>query len=547
MRRVLLGLATAILITLYCVVDQPTVGATIVVGLFGTAIALGVLGIRGGPGNRIVLLMVLGRQATAVHARAAEIASLVEATEDAVIGTTPAGIITSWNRGAELTYGWTAAETIGQPLEMIVPPATRSAVATSMQQLARGTTAIHHRASGFHRDGHEIDVDLTVCPVFVGGRLAAVSTVARDISAAVADEAEREQLRGELAAQNVQLRELDVMKDEFVALVSHELRTPLTAIQGYTELVLDGTAGEVNEEQRTMLGAVSRNSARLFRLINDLLFVAQVNAGKLNVAIEDVDLGAVAAEAITDARPRAAAAEVTLAFECEPELMVRADRVRLAQVFDNLISNAIKFTPAGGRVGLTISMVDENVMIVVADSGMGMTEEDQQRLFTRFFRTKGAAKIQGTGLGLSITKAIIDAHQGSISVESELGQGTRFTVTVPASDPGASTNPTQHRRRKTDIAAATGAQDETVQAVHRTMNEQHHMTPTREATSSMACECECDRVECGSSFQITDSDYQAARAHPHRFVVAPGHGSNGLSIVAQTANYLIIEDVACID
>ena len=252
-------------------------------------------------------------------------------------------------------------------------------------------------------------------------------------------------------AQNEQLRELDVMKDEFVALVSYELRTPLTAIQGYTELVLDGTAGALNDEQRAMLAAVDRNSTRLFRLINDLLFVAQVNAGKLNVAIEDVDLAAVAAEAVSDARPRAAAAEVALEFECDLTPTVRADRVRLGQVFDNLISNAIKFTPAGGRVGLTVSMVGEDAMIVVADSGMGMTPEDQQRLFTRFFRTKAVAKIQGTGLGLSITKAIIDAHRGSISVDSEVGHGTRFTFTVPTSDPA----PVEHRRRSTDVPIAS--------------------------------------------------------------------------------------------
>jgi signal transduction histidine kinase len=236
---------------------------------------------------------------------------------------------------------------------------------------------------------------------------------------------------GRLVRSREQLRELDVMKDEFVALVSHELRTPLTAIQGYTELVLDGTAGELNDEQRTMLGAVDRNSVRLFRLINDLLFVAQVNAGKLHVAIEDVDLVAVAAEAVSDAQPRAVAAGVLLEFECDLTPTVRADRVRLAQVFDNLISNAIKFTPPGGRVRLTVSKVGGDAMIVIADSGMGMTPADQQRLFTRFFRTKAAARIQGTGLGLSITKAILDAHHGSISVESEVGQGTRFTFTVP--------------------------------------------------------------------------------------------------------------------
>jgi PAS domain S-box-containing protein len=435
LRFAVLSVSVAVAVA-YGVAAPPSVGAALVVVLLVAATGFAV---SGAPSHR--------------GARIAEIASLVEASEDAVIGTTPQGIITSWNRGAEHTYGWSAAETIGRSLEMIVPPATRGAVATSMEQLAHGTPAIRHRASGFHRDGYEIDVDLTVCPVFVAGRLTAVSTVARDISEAVRDEAEREQLRCELAEQNDRLRELDIMKDEFVALISHELRTPLTAIQGFTELVLDGTTGELNPEQQEALQAVSRNGTRLFRLISDLLFVAQVNAGKLNVAIEDVDLAAVAEEAVADARPRAAAAKVSLVFESEETPTVRADRVRLAQVFDNLISNAIKFTPEGGRIGLTISMAGEEAMIVVADSGMGITAEDQQRLFTRFFRTKAAAKVQGTGLGLAITKAIIDAHHGSINVESELGQGTRFIVTVPTSDEAV----TEPRRRPSDRPAAATA------------------------------------------------------------------------------------------
>jgi PAS domain S-box-containing protein len=384
-------------------------------------------------GSALLTLVVIagsamfGQQAAESHARVAEIASLVDSTEDAVIGTTPEGIITSWNRGAELTYGWQAFETVGQPLEMIVPPATRGAVASSMREIALGTAAIHHQASGFHRDGYEIDVALTVCPVFVGERLAAVSTVARNISSSVKAERERELLLAELGHQNEQLRELDLMKDEFVALVSHELRTPLTSIQGYTELVLDGTAGELNDEQRTMLETVGRNSTRLFRLINDLLFAAQVNAGKLTVALADVDLAAIVADAIANARPRAEAAEVTLDLRCDPTPTVRADAARLAQAFDNLISNAIKFTPAGGHVGLSVSMVGEAVTIVVADSGMGISPDDQQQLFTRFFRTKAAATIPGTGLGLSITKAILDAHNASISLASEPGQGTCLT------------------------------------------------------------------------------------------------------------------------
>jgi PAS domain S-box-containing protein len=268
-------------------------------------------------------------------------------------------------------------------------------------------------------------------PLYIQGYMADVTE--RKATEASLDAEHRRVLELE-REQNERLRELDVMKDEFVALVSHELRTPLTAIQGYTELVLDGTAGELNNEQRAMLAAVDRSSARLFRLINDLLFVAQVNAGKLSVAIDDVDLAAVAREAIEDARPRAAAADVALEFEIALIPIVKADRVRLGQVFDNLISNAIKFTPPGGRVGLTISMVGEEAIVVITDSGMGMSSEDQQRLFTRFFRTKDAAKIQGTGLGLSITKAIVDAHHGSISVESEVGAGSSFTFTVPTTD-----------------------------------------------------------------------------------------------------------------
>jgi signal transduction histidine kinase len=161
-------------------------------------------------------------------------------------------------------------------------------------------------------------------------------------------------------------------------------------------------------------------------------------------------LAAVAREAIEDARPRAAAAGISLDLESGVTPTVKADRVRLGQVFDNLISNAIKFTPSGGRVGLTISMVADEAIIVVTDSGMGMSPEDQQRLFTRFFRTKAAGKIQGTGLGLSITKAIVDAHHGSISVESEVGTGTSFTFSVPTSD----RLPARHSRRSTDVPLA---------------------------------------------------------------------------------------------
>jgi signal transduction histidine kinase len=196
--------------------------------------------------------------------------------------------------------------------------------------------------------------------------------------------------------------------------------------------VLEGAAGDLTEEQRSMLAVVDRNNARLFRLINDLLFVAQINDGHLEVELSDVDLAAVAGESIADAGPRAAAAGISLVLECLHTPIVKADSVRLGQVLDNLISNAVKFTSTGGRVDVTIAAAADRAVIVVADSGMGMSKDDQDQLFTRFFRAKTAATIQGTGLGLSITKAIVDAHNGTIAVESKTGEGTRFTVTMPA-------------------------------------------------------------------------------------------------------------------
>jgi PAS domain S-box-containing protein len=371
------------------------------------------------------------RQATTLHARAGEIASLVDATADAVIGTTPIGVITSWNPGAEQIYGWKASEIVGRPLALVVPPSTRDEVARSMRRLLQGTTAIHHQALGLHRDGREIDVDLTVCPVYAAGQLVAVSTVARDISAHVRAEAEREQLLSELAEQNEQLREFDRLKDEFVASVSHELRTPLTSIRGYLELMRDDQV--LDEEHEGMLGIVDRNAERLLGLVNDLLFAAQVAAGSpVKLAFEQFDLADVVTDAVAAAAPRAEHGAVALEVEAEPALL-QGDATRIAQVADNLISNAIKFTPPGGTVRVALSSNADDVVLTVSDSGMGIAADEQTDLFSRFHRTTAAKKgaIPGTGLGLSIVKSIVAAHGGTVTFESTVGAGTTFVVALP--------------------------------------------------------------------------------------------------------------------
>jgi PAS domain S-box-containing protein len=266
---------------------------------------------------------------------------------------------------------------------------------------------------------------------------------AQDITERKEIEAEREHLLAQERAQNARLRELDRLKDTFVASVSHELRTPLTSISGFLQLVQDGLAGETSEEQRRCLAIAGRNADRLHRLIGDLLFVAQMDAGQLVLEPTQVDLRALAAECLESVRPRAMQAGVEVVLEGDAVAGLQGDPSRLTQLLDNLVSNAIKFSSEGGQVAVRTISENGNVVLEVADHGIGIPAEQQQHLFQRFFRGSNAAEraIQGTGIGLSIVKAIVDAHGGSIAVESREGQGTTFRVAFPLRLPPVAPRP----------------------------------------------------------------------------------------------------------
>ena len=236
--------------------------------------------------------------------------------------------------------------------------------------------------------------------------------------------------------------ELVRLRDEFVAAVSHELRTPLTSIIGYLELVRDAKPGEPLPDQETLLAIVERNAGRLLKLVNDLLFVAEVEGGMLSLDLRDVDVGALATECVTAAMPAASAKAIELTYrDGSVEAHIQGDPVRLAQMMDNLVSNAIKFTPRGGRVQVAAAAGESDVVFEVSDSGAGISAIDQAQLYERFFRAHSAAAdaAPGTGLGLTITKAIVDAHRGSIDVESDVGAGTTFRVRLPRRQPSSST------------------------------------------------------------------------------------------------------------
>jgi signal transduction histidine kinase len=255
----------------------------------------------------------------------------------------------------------------------------------------------------------------------------------RSLAGAHEARSEAEAARRAMVQQNKRLRELDRLKDEFLSLVSHELRTPLTSIRGYLDLVLEEEAGELSPEQRRFLEAVERNSGRLLRLVGDLLFVAQADAGRLSLEQIKVDVAALAAECVEAAQPAANEKTIALSLSASPVPALVGDRGRLAQVLDNLVSNALKFTPEGGTVSVETSSDGEHVAVEVSDTGIGIALEDQPRLFERFFRSTAAAEqaIPGTGLGLAIVKAIVEAHEGRITVSSTEGYGTTFRVELP--------------------------------------------------------------------------------------------------------------------
>jgi signal transduction histidine kinase len=227
-------------------------------------------------------------------------------------------------------------------------------------------------------------------------------------------------------------RRLERLRDAFVTAVSHELRTPLTSVSGFLELLGD-EEDTLALTGRTYLTAARRGTARLQRIVDDLLLVAQIEAGLLELHTEPVDLAELAAEAIEDARAAATEKRVAINLETEGPLFLEADAARLRQVLDNLLSNAIKYTPTGGAVVLSTSDRDGRRRIEVSDNGIGVPHDELGQLFSRFYRASTATRraIPGTGVGLVIVRAIVEGHGGTISLESREGEGTRVTVTLP--------------------------------------------------------------------------------------------------------------------
>ena len=350
---------------------------------------------------------------------------------EAVIVTDSTGLVIALNPGAQRMLGVDAAdvedtrylsEFLRSPLadhskdrpadDVLDPP--EGQVFADLFAEAQRTSGSNAEWSMIGADGTPVPVQLSVSPrLDAAGETAGFIFVGTDVT---------------------QAHEVARLKDEFVGMISHELRTPLSSILGYLELIREDEEDPLNPEQLQYLEVAERNANRLLSLVGDLLFTAQVEAGRFPVDKQPVDLGTVARASVESARPGADNRAVTLIAEIPPEpVVVSGDVLRLGQACDNLLSNALKFTPAGGTVTVAVTVSGDDVVVSFADTGMGIPADEIDRLFTRFFRSSTAMRqaVQGVGLGLSITKAIVTAHGGSLGVESEQGVGTTFTMSLP--------------------------------------------------------------------------------------------------------------------
>ena len=351
-------------------------------------------------------------------------------TEQSVIGTSPIGLIDAWNPGAERLLKMTRAETEGRKFiydfhveeeledrsrELNYPPGETVLVPgfSALVESARLGQAEVRDWTYVRADGTTIPVRLSVTKrVDENGETLGYLFVATDVT---------------------KEREVSRLKDEFVGLISHELRTPLSSILGYLELMRDDTDQPLSAEQQQYLGVAERNAHRLLKLVGDLLFTAQVESGKFPLDLRDVSLCEIISASIESSGPAAAAAGVELVSVGKAEAIVTGDVLRLGQALDNLLSNAIKFTPRGGKITVGVAIVGDSGVVSVRDTGMGIPESELDQLFARFFRATTATRnaVPGVGLGLTITKAIVDAHHGTMAVTSVEGEGTEFTLSLP--------------------------------------------------------------------------------------------------------------------
>ncbi|HET9109030.1 MAG TPA: PAS domain S-box protein [Steroidobacteraceae bacterium] len=349
------------------------------------------------------------------------LAALIDSSEDAIISKTPDGIVTSWNPGATRLFGYEPAEIIGKPITTIIPPELHAQEIEILSRLRHGERIEHYETVRVAKDGHRIDVSLTVSPIRSNdGTIMGASKIARDIT---------QRKRNERA-----LREADRQKDEFLATLAHELRNPLAPICAAAQLLK--SAKSLAPELRAATAILDRQARQMTHLVDDLLDMSRITSGRIRLHPEPLDLTALLRTVIETYRQSVEMGrhQVVLSTPSEP-VHVNGDGIRLTQVLSNILHNAVKYTPPGGRIDIALRAEADQALVSVRDNGMGIPPEMLEHIFEPFAQLDRSFERPdgGLGIGLTLARKLIELHQGRIEARSAgRGQGTEFLIHLPA-------------------------------------------------------------------------------------------------------------------
>jgi PAS domain S-box-containing protein len=365
---------------------------------------------------------------------ARRLAAIVESSDDAIIGATLDGTITSWNGAAVRMYGHSEAEAVGQTLALIVPPDRLDEEAEVLRRLTRGETLEHFETTRIRKDGQRVDISLTVSPIRdAAGTIVGISKTARDISERRRAEAERSASLAREHAARAEAEAANRAKDEFLAVLSHELRTPLNAVYGWARMLRSGQVSD--EGAQRAVDAIVRNANAQVQLIDDLLDVSRIITGKMRLAVRPVDLKSVVESALETVRPAAELKAIRLHGMLDPRAApITGDPDRLQQVVWNLLMNAVKFTPKGGQVQVQLRRINSHVEIVVSNTGQGIESDMLPVIFERFRQGDSSSTRMhtGLGLGLALVKHLVELHGGTVVAQSAgKDRGATFIVKLP--------------------------------------------------------------------------------------------------------------------
>jgi PAS domain S-box-containing protein len=367
-----------------------------------------------------------------------ELEALVMTAPVGIVGIDMEGKVLSWYGGAHAMFGWTADEVVGRTLGT-VPPEKQEEFRALRTRVEHGESIVGLETYRVRKDGSRIDVSVSYAPRHDRqGNTVGATIVYQDITERQLIAAQRQARETAEAANQA--------KSNFLANMSHELRTPLNAIIGFSELLEDQTFGPLNEKQQRYVTNVHTSGRHLLQLVNDILDLAKVEAGRLVLEPESINVNVLLHDMQRGLEPLAVAKRQTFTLEIPEELpTLIADRGKVKQILYNLLSNAIKFTREGGQLGIRASPVPADdheqpqIQIAVWDSGIGIAPEDLPRIFLEFEQLDSSyvRQQEGTGLGLALSQRLVEAHGGRIWVESTVGKGSTFTVLLPASRRGS--------------------------------------------------------------------------------------------------------------